>query len=126
LGDFEIAKSKKKKIERLSKSIIKYLNRIDEEYRGPEKISDFWDATKELKHNSLVEHQYLKHAQLPRDPKELKEIWVMGESDLLNFYYKGLLKISGGNITSAAKMAGLKSTTFRAKLKKYGVDFKRK
>ena len=105
---------------------MKYLNRIDEDYRGPEKVSDFWHATEELKRNSLVEHHYLKHTQLLRDPKELKDIWVMGEPDLLRFYYKGLLKISGGNVTAAAKMARLKSTTFRERLNKYGVEFKRK
>jgi hypothetical protein len=50
----------------------------------------------------------------------------MGEPDLLRFYYQGHLTLSGGNVTTAAKMANLKSTTFRERLRKFGVEFKRK
>ena len=47
------------------------------------------------------------------------------EKQLLKIYYENLLAISGGIVKEAAKMAGLKETTFRAKLDKVGVSFRR-
>ena len=125
INELEAVKSKKRQVDRLIKSIMKYLNRIDEDYRGPDNIAEFWYATEELKRNCIVEHQYVKHAQLLRDPEELEEIWFLDEPELLRFYYRGLLRLSGGNVTEAAKMAGLKPTTFRERLKKFKVEYKR-
>ena len=46
---------------------------------------------------------------------------VMSEKDILRTYYEGLLRETGGNIAAAARIAKLKDSTFRNRLKKYGI-----
>jgi len=45
----------------------------------------------------------------------------MSRDQLLKTYYQGLLKLTGGNQTKAARKAGVRYTTFRDYLKKYGI-----
>jgi DNA-binding NtrC family response regulator len=49
----------------------------------------------------------------------------MRERELLKNYYLGLLKKSSGNVRVASKKAGLIETTFRSKLDKLGIKYKR-
>ena len=55
----------------------------------------------------------------------VNSIGDMTEKDLLKLYYEQLLKQSNGNIKMAAVTAGLNPSTFRSRLGKVGVSFKK-
>ena len=55
----------------------------------------------------------------------VNSIGDMTEKDLLKLYYEQLLKQSNGNIKMASETAGLNPSTFRSRLGKVGVSFKK-
>jgi len=63
---------------------------------------------------------YIKREKLQKN--EQSELYSMNKNELMKLYYQGVLERSGGNQTEAAKRAGIKYTTFRDQLKKYGIS----
>jgi DNA-binding NtrC family response regulator len=99
----------------------------------PEQAYEFWDNLEEQidsykledslceleKVNNVSDFYNSDYAQITID------INGMTEDQLLKIYYENLLSISGGIVKEAAKMAGVKENTFRGRLDKVGVSFRR-
>ena len=119
----DFSKSDEEPVNRLAKAIMKYLKQIYvEDYKWPSDIIDYWNALEDIS-----ETYYRKNSNMDKDGRsqEFEKIWSMNENDLLSTYYKGLLQRTGGSIKLAAERAGHKPTTFRARLEKLGVNFKK-
>ncbi len=124
LDYLDYPKSKEKQVYNLAKAIMKYLKDIHiEDYKWPTNIYEFWCALEDIS-----ERYYgTKSSSKKRKGEEgLEKIWSMSEKELLKLYYNGLLKNTGGSVKFAAKMTGLKTTTFWERLKKLGIKKKRK
>ena len=99
----------------------------------PEEVYEFWDNLEEQidsykLDDSLYGMEKINNvSNLYNNDYVQKKIDIIdiNEKQLLKTYYENLLAISGGIVKEAAKMAGLKETTFRARLDKIGVSFRR-
>ena len=99
----------------------------------PEEVYDFWYRLYEEISLDKMEHSWyglekLKDFDQPpqiNNTQDNFDIHAMTENQLLKIYYEGLLKKTGGIVKEAAKIAGLKETTFRAKLDRMKVPFRR-
>ena len=70
----------------------------------------------------------LNNSDKPQDSDYVQikiDINGMTEEQLLKTYYEKLLSTTGGIVKEAAKMAGVKENTFRGRLDKVGVSFRR-
>ena len=103
------------------KSIMGYLQRVPfQEPNYTEDIDEFWTELKEQKNQiDSVKPQDGGYVQKPIDNFE------MNKKQELKNHYENLLITTGGNVTKAANMVGLKNTTFRARCDKLGIKFRK-
>ena len=124
LSYLDFPKSKERRVHESVKAIMKYLKKIYiEDYKWPTDIRDFWLALED------IEDKYYGKRSLSKkraSEESIEEIYSMNETDLRKLYYTGLLERTGGSITLAAKMAGLKTTTFAERLKKLEIKSSRR
>jgi transcriptional regulator with AAA-type ATPase domain len=115
-------KSYDDKIEKLKKSIMKFLKEVDKpDSELPKSIDEFWMALEKLCEKS----KNGEPENSPLNMETLKEISTLKEDDLMRYYYKKLLEITGGNVRSAARRTGLEENTFRSRLYKLGIKSKK-
>jgi DNA-binding NtrC family response regulator len=109
-------------LKNLRKKIMKCLMEFDSpEY---DHIDDPWELW------SVLEQ---KQTDLYKDPfsaefeseEVLSAISELKEVDLLKLYYRKQLEKTGGNIKAVAKRVGLKENTFRSRMTKLGMAFKK-
>ena len=123
LNYLDYPKSKEKQVYNLAKAIMKYLKDIHiEDYKWPTNIYEFWNALEDISENYYGSESSSKKR---KDEESLEKLWSMNENELLKLYYNGLLKRTGGSVKLAAKITGLKTTTFWERLKRLGIKKKR-
>ena len=121
LARLDYPKSKKAAIENLLKAIMRYLNGMYVPgYKYPKDPFEYWSVLRKQK-----EEYNFKNDKEKRRHKSFDDIWSMKEDELRKIYYEGLLERTGRNVKSASRIAGVVETTFRDRLKKVGVQFKR-
>ena len=99
----------------------------------PKEVYEFWSRLEEQINSenlddSLYGLEKLNNSEKPQNSDYAQitiDINGMTEDQLLKIYYENLLSISGGIVKEAAKMAGVKENTFRGRLDKVGVSFRR-
>jgi len=64
---------------------------------------------------------HIKKNKINAPPQTQADIFNLSHTELMKLYFGGLLKRTGGNQAKAARMTGLKYTTFRQKLNKFKV-----
>jgi transcriptional regulator with AAA-type ATPase domain len=90
----------------------------------PEDLNEFWNALEEQKKRSDdPNHKEGKRVEIKEG--HLDFIENFNEKELLKIYYQKLLKRSNNNIKLAAEMAGHEYSTFRSRLIKIGVPFRK-
>ena len=97
---------------------MKYLLRVrGGDHKLPEDFRECWQILSEIAEMECV--------NISGDPFEDTElcntIAKLKEKDLITAYYQILLKRSGGNVVSAARMADVNEKTFRSRLGKHGL-----
>jgi transcriptional regulator of acetoin/glycerol metabolism len=103
---------------------MKYLKKIyTEDYKWPTDIREFWLALEDIEDKYYVKRSL---SEKRASEESIEKIYSMNETDLRKLYYTGLLGRTGGSITLAAKMAGLKTTTFAERLKKLDIKSSRR
>jgi energy-coupling factor transporter ATP-binding protein EcfA2 len=119
--EFEFVGNKERKIKKLLKAIMRSLQGIQKKgYSYPDDPYEYWRVLcEQRKQYDLVQENKRF------DSRKFDDIWSMTEDELRKIYYEGLLSRSGGNIRTAAKMAGEKETTFRARLDSLKVSYRR-
>lgn len=118
LDRIEYPKSSELKIKSVVRSIMKYLLRIrGEDHKLPEDFRECWQILSEI-----AEMEGVNISGDPFEDAELcNTIAQLREKDLITAYYQILLKRSGGNVVSAARMADVNEKTFRSRLGKHGL-----
>ena len=113
--------SKEKDVIRLQKAIMRSIMGLSIiGYKYPNDPYEYWSVLEEQK------QQYLQKEGAPdSNAEDYIDIWSMKEDDLRRKYYEGLLKKTGGNVRMASKVAGVAETTFRARLDKLQVTYKK-
>ena len=99
----------------------------------PEEVYDFWSRLEEQidsdkLDDSLYGLEKLNNYGQPQDGDNVQikiDISGMTQEQLLKTFYERLLTTTGGIVKEAAKMAGIKETTFRARLDKMGIPFRK-
>ena len=103
------------------KSIMSYVQRtFVPGYNYPEDIYEYWSV--------LEEQKKQKDSDKPQDGGYVQKPiynFEMNKKQELKNHYENLLITTGGNVTKAANMAGLKNTTFRARCDKLGIKFRK-
>jgi len=123
LEGFEDPEGNEDQIIKLAKAIMQYLKLVEvDEYTMPDDLQDFWKELVEIAgENGEVDNQ-----QYSPNLPGTNDIFDMSENELKKIYYSGLLLKTGGKVKSASQMAGLKETTFRSRLDKLGVIYKKR
>jgi hypothetical protein len=123
LEGLEYPEGNEAQIIKLAKAIMQYLKLVEvDEDTMPDDLQDFWKELVEIAgENGDVDNQQYS-SNLPGT----KDIFDMSENELKKIYYSGLLLKSGGKVKSASQIAGLKETTFRSRLDKLGITYKKK
>jgi len=112
-------KGKKTDLKKLQKAIMRWLIGVSEEKSSyPDDPYEYWKALEEQKRRLDEKETGNKH-------KDISDIWSLTESDLRKTYYEGLLERARGNVRKASKMAGLKETTFRARMDSLAIRYKK-
>ena len=124
LDRLDFPKSKERRVHESAKAIMKYLKKIyTEDYKWPTDIREFWLALEDIEDKYYVKRSL---SEKRASEESIEKIYSMNETDLRKLYYTGLLGRTGGSITLAAKMAGLKTTTFAERLKKLDIKSSRR
>ncbi|MCU0614014.1 MAG: hypothetical protein MUD09_02895 [Desulfobacterales bacterium] len=122
LKHLDYPKSDERKVHKLATAVMAYLKEFDVEGLSlPGEPLKFWDTISRLKEESDTDGAYLNF----ENDEFMHLVCGMRERDLLKNYYLGLLKKTAGNVRMAAKKAGVLETTFRSKLDKLGIRYKR-
>jgi hypothetical protein len=122
LKGLDCSKSDEAKVCKLATAVMAYLKDFDaEDLSLPKEPREFWDTICRLKEESDTDGAYRKF----ENDEFIGMVCGMRERDLLKNYYLGLLKKTAGNVRMAAKNAGVLETTFRSKLDKLGIKYKR-
>jgi DNA-binding NtrC family response regulator len=120
---FEDRPTYQRPLKNLRKKIMKYLKAFD----SPEfdYIDDPWELWSVLEQQQSEQYMDLFSADFESE-EVLSAISELKEVDLLKRYYRKQLEKTGGNIKAAAKRIGLKENTFRGRLTKLGMTFRKK
>ena len=110
--DFHDTPIKLNQFARVLKLIEPFLQKI----QTGEKQQPFMDTYKDVK--DKIDKLYQK-AELNKD------VPPCDENKLLEKYYTDLIKRTDGNVSEAARIAGHKDSTFRARLEKHGINVKK-
>jgi DNA-binding NtrC family response regulator len=122
LDQVEHAAAAKRSVKKLAMAVMAYLKDFNVEgYKLPGNPHEFWRVISELKEETETEDTCQKF----ENEEFMNLVCGMHERDLLKNYYLGLIKKSAGNVKAASTAAGLKETTFRSKLDKLGIKYKR-
>ena len=104
------------------KSIMSYVQRtFVPGYNYPEDIYEYWSV--------LEEQKKQKDSDKPQDGdcrQNNIDIFNMTDRQLSKYYYEGLLNITGYRVKDAARMAGLNHRTFRSRLDKLDIRYRKK
>jgi DNA-binding NtrC family response regulator len=115
-------KSAQVKVHKLATAVMAYLRDFSAgDTKLPGEPREFWDTICRLMEESDTDGAYRKF----ENDEIIGLVCGMRERDLLKNYYLGLLKKTAGNVRMAAKNAGVLETTFRSKLDKLGIKYKR-
>jgi transcriptional regulator with AAA-type ATPase domain len=122
LKQLDYPKRDEAKVHKLATAVMAYLKDFDAEDLGlPKEPRAFWNAISQLKEESETEDAYRNF----ENDEFMDLVCGMRERELLKNYYLGLLKKTAGNVRMGAKNAGVLETTFRSKLDKLGIRYKR-
>jgi DNA-binding NtrC family response regulator len=120
IDQLDYSVSDEAQVKTLVKNIMKYLKGFeDPEYRGPENFSEYWSALEKMTNEDSLSETF-------ENEEALVGIANLKEKDLLRHYYRKILERSGGNVKQAARRAGLMPSTFRSRMEKLRVKFKKK
>jgi hypothetical protein len=110
------------KVPNLVKSIMNFIKGIYiPDYPYPKELDEYWEVLE----TQLEQHGGEAASCASNDNDMSGSMLNMPESELLKKYYEGLLRRSRYNIRYAATRAGMKETTFRSRLDKYKVSYKK-
>ena len=120
-------RDRKKEIVKLVKVIMQYkkLLEVDDFAMSlmPDDLHGFWKDLVQISKTEVNEVE--DDRKKSSSQSDISAIFDMSDNDLKRFYYSGLLKKTGGNIKSASKIAGLSESTFRSRMDKLGVKYKK-
>ncbi len=117
---FDDKPSYQRPLKNLRKKIMKCLMEFDSpEYDHIDDPWEFWSILEQTDPYKDLFSADFESEEIQSAISELKEV------ELLKLYYRKQLEITGGNIKAAAKRVGLKENTFRSRLTKLGIAFKK-
>jgi DNA-binding NtrC family response regulator len=112
----------RKKVPNLVKSIMNFIKGFYiPDYPYPKELDEYWEVLE----TQLEQHSGSAASCVSAESKVWDSVLNMPESELLKKYYEGLLRQSRYKIRYAATKAGMKETTFRSRLDKYKVSYKK-
>ena len=125
IGRFNVQKKDNKKLVQLVKAIIQYIKgvKIGNEDQMPEDLEQYWNEI--VAQTSTQPEQEENEDPENQSQLNLDALLDMSEEQLRKAYYLGLLRKCKGNIKKASAKTGLKETTFRSRMDKLGIDYKR-
>ena len=113
--------SKEKDVIKLQKAIMRSIMGLSViGYRYPDDPYEYWNVLEEQKEQYETDNG-MAAGNIDQD----LDIWSLKEDDLRKKYYEGLLKKTGGNVRMASQLAGVVETTFRARMDKLEVQYKK-
>jgi DNA-binding NtrC family response regulator len=120
---FDDKPSYQRPLKNLRKKIMKCLMEFDSpEYDHIDNPWVLWSVLEQQQSDPYVDpfSAKLESEEVLSAISELKEV------DLLKLYYRKQLEKTGGNVKAAAKRVGLKENTFRSRLTRLGMGFRKK
>jgi transcriptional regulator with AAA-type ATPase domain len=120
---FDSAQRNEREIRSLLKSIMKFIkNYSDEKSVVKSEIYSFWQWLEEETDRIGIDNSITAK----NEEFFIESMIDYTEEELLKIYYERQLKRTYGNVKAASKLVGLPENTFRSRLDKYQVDFRKK
>jgi transcriptional regulator with AAA-type ATPase domain len=111
------------RVNKLKRDIMHYLQGVsDPDYKWPLNLGELWAALGKMK----KQYNRSKKGQVSIDELVFEVAAQLKEADLLRHYYQKILEQTGGNVKAAAKRTGLLETTFRSRMEKLEMKFKKR
>jgi hypothetical protein len=120
--EFEFPPSYDGKTNILFRDIMKFIkNFSDNDYFMPKDPEDFWVKLEEETSRKLNDSSTIN----TDEQSFVESILKYKEKDLLSLYYTKQLEKTYGNVKAASKLVGMPENTFRSRLDKYKVEFRK-
>ena len=127
LEEINYPRDREKEIVNLVKVIMQYkkLISVDDITRSlvPDDLHAFWKELVEVSKTEVNEKQ--DDQKRSTSQSDISTIFDQREDVLKKYYYSRLLEKTDGNIKSASKIAGLPESTFRSRMDKLGMRYKK-